>query len=239
MMQNHPEVCFRCGPLALDRILSHNDSTKALNPLIYQSKSTTNGFSLSQVAGLSEQLGLKYQMALRSSEAPFIVPAVVHWKVGHFAAVVERDGDRFLVEDHTFHSSLWMSAHALNDEASGYFLVPPGSLPSGWRSVSDAEAQTVWGKGLVSGQDPNGTSGADTHSGGDCGSGGMTTYNMCGYAQWRRLWFRRHDNLQHGYDACKPGPSRYAGGLFTPSRSTCFRSEERRVGKESRSRWAP
>src|ERR1035438_9547623 len=32
MMQNRPEFCFRCGPLALDLILSHNDPAKAGQP---------------------------------------------------------------------------------------------------------------------------------------------------------------------------------------------------------------
>ena len=76
-MRNKPEYSFRCGSLALDRILSRNDPTKAGNPLIVNSKSTTNGFSLAQVAELSGQLGMNYQMAFRSPDAPFVLPAVV------------------------------------------------------------------------------------------------------------------------------------------------------------------
>jgi RHS repeat-associated protein len=155
MMQNQPGVCFRCGPLALDQILSQNDSAKAANMLIVQSRSTTNGFSLSQVAALSSQLGMNYQMAFRSPGASFIVPAVIHWKVGHYAALLKNEGGRFLVKDHTFHSSLLMTSAALEEEQSGYFLVPLGPLPSGWRIVTEQEAQGVWGKGLVARLDPN------------------------------------------------------------------------------------
>jgi hypothetical protein len=62
-MQHRPEVAFRCGPLALDRINAYQDPPKAGSELVRDSKSTTNGFSLSQVAELSRQLGMNYQMA--------------------------------------------------------------------------------------------------------------------------------------------------------------------------------
>jgi RHS repeat-associated protein len=186
-MRNNPECSFRCGPLALDRILSHSNPAKGANPLVVRSKSTTNGFSLDQVAALSAQLGLNYQMAFRSPDAPFVVPAVVHWKVGHYAALLQQEGDRFLVQDYTFQDSVWVTRNALAEESSGYFLVPGGSLPSGWRSVAREEGQTVWGKGIVGGPDPNGPSPGDPSGpggpppcggGGDAGGSGMATYKM-------------------------------------------------------------
>lgn len=180
LMQNRPGTCFRCGPMALDSILSDEDPAKASNPLIVQSQSTTNGFSLLEVAQLSKELGMNYQMAFRSSGAPWVYPAVIHWKVGHYAALLRREGNRFLVKDHTFQSSLWMTASALEDQASGYFLIPPGSLPAGWRSVADKESEGVWGRGQTSGRDPSGTGPGDgPNSGGNCGSGnGMTQYTI-------------------------------------------------------------
>lgn len=179
MMQHRPEVSFRCGPLALDRILSHSDPTRAANPLVEQSKSTTNGFSLFQVAGLSRELGMDYQLAFRSPGASLIVPAVVNWKVGHYAALAQRDGARFLVQDSTFRNSVWMTAPSLDQEASGYFLVPRAPLPAGWRSVSDQEARGVWGKGTIGSQTPGATTKYDSTSGGSSAdSCGMTTYTM-------------------------------------------------------------
>src|ERR1039458_7663585 len=136
MMQNHPEFCFRCGPMALDKIRSHEDAAKGANILILNSKSTTNGFSLFQVADLSRQLGMDYQMAFRSNGAAFIIPAVVHWKLGHYAALLQQDGDRYLIQDNTFVSSAWMTTAALSHESSGYFLVPPGPLPDGLHIVA-------------------------------------------------------------------------------------------------------
>ena len=179
LMQNKPDYSFGCGPSALDRILLHIDPTKAGNPLLLECKSGTNGFSLSKVADISVQLGMNYQMAFRQEGAASIVPAVVHWKVGHYAALVERRDDRILAQDYTFRGTVWMTERALQQEGSGYYLVPPGPLPPGWRTVLPAEGQLIWGKGLVNGQDSNGTTDCDHKSGG-CGGkkGGMTSYSM-------------------------------------------------------------
>lgn len=171
MMQNRPEVSFRCGPLALSSILVHRDPKRTLSPLIFNSRSSTNGYSMAQLVRLAWDLGMNYQMAFRAPGAVAIMPAVVHWKVGHYAALLGKDGDRYLVKDHTFHSSLLMTGTALDQEASGFFLVPPGPLPPGWRTVLDAEAQTIWGRGNVSTTDPNNTGPGNTQTGGCAGSG--------------------------------------------------------------------
>ncbi len=157
-MEHRPEVSFRCGSLALDRICFATDRAKAGNQLIQDSQSSTNGFSAKQVADLSRQLGMNYQVAFRASGAEVILPAVVHWKVGHYAALIARDGDLLRAEDPTFGSSkVWLSEEALNEEASGYFLVRSGPLPNGWREVSATEASRVWGKGATHISDHNET----------------------------------------------------------------------------------
>jgi len=178
IMLNKPDYAFSCGPSALDRILLHFAPAKAGNPVLLDCKSGTNGFSLNQVAEISQKLDMKYQMAYREAGAPLVLPSVVHWKVGHYAALIERRGDRILVQDYTFPASVWISERALNEESSGYFLVPPGGLPAGWRAVSDLEGQTVWGRGQTGGQDPKANDPChDTKSGGSgcskCNQGGF------------------------------------------------------------------
>ena len=117
--------------------------------LIAASESTRHGFSLQQVEQLSQRLGLHYQMAFREPGADLAVPSVVHLTVDHFAAVIRREGGRYLLEDPTFRNDTWVTRAALDAEASGYFLIPPGQLPDGWRAVDSAEAGTVWGRGNV------------------------------------------------------------------------------------------
>ena len=91
---------------------------------IFNAASTQKGLSLLQVAELSKKVGLNYRVAFRSGSAgipagefqgrglagkdavaprgDFIIPSVVHWKVGHYAAMVRQEGDRYLLEDPTF-----------------------------------------------------------------------------------------------------------------------------------------
>ena len=153
-MQHKPEIAFRCGPLALDRIRAAQNPLSAGHPLIFNSESSPNGFSLPQVAQLSHELGMDYQMAFRGKGAAFTYPAVVHWKTGHYAALIRREKGRCLVQDPTFGNDLWITNAALDEEASGYFLLPPGTLPTGWRAVDETEGAAIWGKGIMSGGDP-------------------------------------------------------------------------------------
>ena len=165
-MKERPEVAFRCGPLALRQILLSRKATLAGDPLIMSSASTTNGFSLPAVANLSEKLGLNYQMASRDKGADFVVPSVVHWKVGHYAAIVREQDGRYLLQDPTFQDHIWVSREALSAEASGYFLIPPGPLPTGWRAVNSNEGMKIWGKGMTCCRDRNPQTKCDPHSSG-------------------------------------------------------------------------
>jgi RHS repeat-associated protein len=148
-MQHRPEISFRCGPLALHRIKAISAPTQAADMEIYNSASTQRGMSLPQVAEISKKIGLNYQMAFREKGGAFIVPSVVHWNVGHYAAMTRREGHRFLLQDPTFRNDAWATTNALESEASGYFLVPSGSLPNGWRAVEPKEGEKIWGKGTV------------------------------------------------------------------------------------------
>jgi RHS repeat-associated protein len=176
IMMNKPDYAFGCGPSALDRILLHFAPSKAGSPVLLDCKSGTNGFALNQVADISRKLRMNYQMAYRERGAPLIVPSVVHWKIDHYAALIERRNDRILVQDYTFAASLWVSEQALGEETSGYFLVPQGTLPAGWRPVAEAEGRTVWGRGQTAGRDPNATCPCLDKS---CGGSSCTTCKPC------------------------------------------------------------
>ena len=186
MMHNQPGVSFRCGPLALQSILKSDQSllaSAAIHALmeIFNSASTQKGFSLPQVAELSKKVGLNYQMAFRDSsrseignrksEIEFVVPSVVHWKVGHYAALVRQEGDKFVLQDPTFGNEVWATRQALEAETSGYFLIPPGELPRGWRSVDAKEGASVWGKGVTTSNDGD-IYGPDDLQTGTCGGDG-------------------------------------------------------------------
>jgi YD repeat-containing protein len=155
MMNYRPEVSFRCGPLALHSIRAALEPGARMEDAIFHSASTQKGFSLTQVMELSKKAGLNYQMAFRQKAGAFAAPSVVHWKVGHYAALVKQVGDRYLLQDPTFGNSVWATREALETETDGYFLIPPGDLPAGWRIVDEGEDREVWGKGVTAGNDPD------------------------------------------------------------------------------------
>ena len=160
-MQHRPETAFRCGPVALRSIRIALKADASGDKEILKTASTQQGCSLPQVAALSRKIGLNYQMAFRDKGAEFIVPAVVNWKVGHYAAVVKKADNLYQLQDPTFGNETWATSDALEAEASGYFLVPSGPLPKGWRAVDEKEGATVWGKGQTSGNDDSVITGRD------------------------------------------------------------------------------
>ena len=179
LMENKPEDAFRCGPMALLRIQLHKDSAAPLDQRILKSRSTMQGMSLPQVAGLSKEIGMPMVMAKRDSGAPFLMPAMVHWKVGHYAALLEERNGGFRVEDPTFGDQLFVSRAALDAETSGYFLVPQDKiLPAGWRYVEESEGETVWGKGNTGSNDPNRTGLGDVSVKSCPNDRGMAAYDV-------------------------------------------------------------
>lgn len=156
-MRLEPGIAFKCGPFALNSILNYRDKTPDRRAVeLDVAQSTPQGTNLLQVRNWAAEVGLDYQMAKREPSAQIVYPAVMHWKLDHFAALLTESEGRYLVQDATFGGTeMWITAKALEAETDGYYLIPAGPLPAGWRSVSDEEAQTVWGKGGASGEDKN------------------------------------------------------------------------------------
>ena len=154
LMKNHPEGSFRCGPLAVEKLrnmMDHNDRSKWK---LVTDTSTQKGTSLLQLKKLSTKLSMDMIVAQRAPGSSIVVPSVVHWKVGHFAAATEYANGLVHLTDPTFGNDVWISPKALDDEASGYFLVKRQNLPAGWTEVDNQEAAKIWGKGTVAAGDP-------------------------------------------------------------------------------------
>lgn len=185
MMDNQPELAFRCGPMALNCLRLADNPLAPLEPKIFDAHSTRQGISLTQVAALSRDIGRPMQMAFRTADmngkaADFLTPSVVHWKAGHYAALVEGKNGRYRVDDPTFGDTSWVSRAALEAETDGYYLVSADkSLPAGWRTVAELEGNKVWGKGNTGSKDPNATKCNDARAKAcaEC-QGGMANYNV-------------------------------------------------------------
>jgi RHS repeat-associated protein len=154
-MRNRPEIAFRCGPLALHCVALFLDPRNTGADAIRAAQSTQDGVSLAGLADLAHTLGPDYRMAFREHGAEFVVPSVVHLRLDHSVAIVRREGNRYLLRDHTFRQNAWLTQAALDAETSGYCLLPPGHLPHGWREVGREEGAAVWGKGITTSNDPD------------------------------------------------------------------------------------
>jgi RHS repeat-associated protein len=155
MMENHPELTYRCGPHALERILLYTKPQQSIPTELVHSVSGVNGIPMTDVAAMAHRVGLDYQMARRTGTAAIPLPAVAHWKLDHYAAVLKFEAGRYLMDDPTFGNGLlWVTPDALDSESDGYFLIPSGPLPAGWTRVDQKEGSQVWGRGYPGGFPP-------------------------------------------------------------------------------------
>lgn len=181
-MQHRPGIAFLCGPYALSNVAEalRPDLAKKAAAFVDKIQSPPTGFSVSEVHRMSVELGVELQIARRERGAPVIVPSVVHWKLGHFGALMRESDGKFRLQDPTFRNDIWLSREALERETSGYFLVAAGALPSGWTRATAAEAAGVYGKGFTDKSESGDTGDGDHQTGGSCASPDlpMATYRF-------------------------------------------------------------
>jgi RHS repeat-associated protein len=138
------------------------------------------GASLSEIQDLADLTDLKLQMVKRelpTAEIP--LPALVHLKQGHFAALVGKREKRFRFDDPLLGGEVWMSREAFEEEISGFFLIERGPLPQGWRAASPGETGPIRGKCIFA----TGDGGGGTRPNVPCkpcggGGGGMAVYRF-------------------------------------------------------------
>lgn len=154
MMQNDPGVAYLCGPMALKNILEFQGADKHRIATLEAVRSGSNGVTLDMVGQLAKRVKLPYTVARRSPGTPIPLPAVVHWKVNHYAAIVGEDGERYHLKDPTFGRDLWISKSALEAETSNYFVIPAQAAKQpGWHTVAQAEAKKIFGMGATTAVD--------------------------------------------------------------------------------------
>ncbi|HAM72777.1 MAG TPA: hypothetical protein DCM86_14135, partial [Verrucomicrobiales bacterium] len=174
-MERSPEIAYKCGVYALANV-GHALTGKDYKP-IAAIGSPFEGFSLASLETVARQQGLPLRAAARTMGDVIPVPAVVHWAQNHYAAIVNQQGDYFTVVDPTFGGVQYLTADAINEEASGYFLVRSDALLPGYAWLVDTDSSKIHGKGyadVADDDDPDGCTGdccANSGSGAD-GTGG-------------------------------------------------------------------
>ena len=146
-MKKKPEIAYRCGTYAMDAVAGILKVQGYKNRSLLDIPSPEGGFKLQQLVEFSDQFGIGLVPVHRGQDTSIVVPSIVHWKQNHYAAIIRKEGNRYEVMDPTFGAKTFLTLEAINDEASGYFLVPVMQMPQGWRVVGADESKNVYGKG--------------------------------------------------------------------------------------------
>lgn len=162
-MKSRPEHSFKCGPFALRNIRENLGLHPASHPCINEKKSTSRGISLAELERMADVMEMDWVAAEREAGAELPLPALVHWKLGHYAVVLKKSDDgRLLVRDPTFLHDFLIAPDVLTQESSGRFLVPRTVIGKGWNLLSNNEAETVLGKGAPTTKDSDDTEDCET-----------------------------------------------------------------------------
>ena len=148
LMRTHPEIAFRCGTFALKAVGQVIQPTNAALEDLVEVPSPTNGFSLAGLTKLALARGVNVIAVRRLSGSELVVPSVVHWRQNHYAAIVEQGTNGYLVVDPTFDRPKWLPADIINEEASGNFIIPAGTVPSGCVPLNSSDVEAIRGQGL-------------------------------------------------------------------------------------------
>ncbi|MBS0524379.1 MAG: peptidase C39, partial [Proteobacteria bacterium] len=178
LVDKDPRHLFNCGPLALQSLMLATGVTEEKAGFLQWQDVGPKGTSLAELGALARKSGFDHRLVFRKPGQKVPVPSVVHWKVGHFSAILGEANGRYEVRDWLSQGrGTWVTADALDSEATGYFLVSAAKAASGmpWRIVAAEEAATIWGKGPTSGTRPGDDNDPTAHGDKKCPSG------MCAY----------------------------------------------------------
>lgn len=205
-MRNEPGIAYLCGPSALKNLMIARGAGPDAIALLTQQRSGPRGFSLAQLDSLANRVKLRHRVIHREPGQAIPVPSVVHWKVGHFAAIVgERDGG-YLIKDPTFGfgtDELWVHRDAIDSETSGFFLVPAdASQDSRWRAATATEASQISGKGYTGMSQAGSTTQSDDTILKQC----PVRMGMCGYNAHTMLGSLHLTDIPVGYAPPKGPP---------------------------------
>jgi RHS repeat-associated protein len=164
----------RCGPVALDSIKHRlGEKSRSVEDEDFIGPDTaTKGISCRQLKDLSAAMKLNHEVVLWTPGIDKLpTPAVVHWKHGHFSALLDEKDGKYLLEDQGLRFRRWVSLDELEGDFSGYFLVPTNKVPASARRVPSAESDQVFGSHCAHSTPPGseGTSGPNGTIGGVAG----------------------------------------------------------------------
>lgn len=169
VMSGHPELSYRCGSFALGHVARAMGLSSKIVHGLFQAQSPDGGFSISELLNMAQTNGMAMEAVRPLAGAELVVPSVVHWRLNHYAAIVEKKGNFYRVEDPTFEHVNWIDAETIAAEAGGEFLIPKSKVPAGWVEISSVECNSIYGKGYPNLFDDSDDDGPDDGCGDDEG----------------------------------------------------------------------
>jgi RHS repeat-associated protein len=149
VFRNNPGIGYLCGPMALKNLLLALGRSQADVKFLDDYRSGPNGVSLTEVAALASKAKLDFRLVHREANQPIPIPSIVHWKLSHYAAILDEKNGRYHIKDPTFGEDLWVTRGALDTETSGYFLALGKHDTGPWRLATNDEAAHVRGMGVI------------------------------------------------------------------------------------------
>ena len=178
-LENQPEQNVFCGFIAANEIcvpLGFRPIFPDVHDEEEEREFIENGLSLYELAAHSREAGGTLVVIKREAGAPIPVPSIIHWSFGHYSSVTEQKGGKYRVQDVNLEFDAFIDEAAINDQSSGYFLMPEtDSLPRGYSLVSEDEAKTIYGRHCNHGRDNEGNDPGHCHT---SGNDGMASYSF-------------------------------------------------------------
>jgi len=154
-MERDPAHTLRCGPIALGHLATALGKSDALLNIDGMSAGL-KGTNLNQLKAWGQKVGLDLVGVKVAPDAQLPVPALLEWKTGHFATVMNESNGRYLVRNYLSGDDKWISRSVLTEELGSFALASKMDVQKySLVMASDSELATIWGSGTTTGPDPN------------------------------------------------------------------------------------
>lgn len=178
LIRSRPDLLLYCGPEAIWALIRAKRGEQAIKPRALASNPARRSeMTLREMVVLSGQVGLRVSAMSYAGASELPVPSIVHWKIGHYATIMERRGNRYRVVDGARKQDYWLSLESVLSESSGYFLAEAPHIGREWTAVPRNVAQSIKGSGPLC---LDGSAPKAPPCGDGCGSGGngMAVYQF-------------------------------------------------------------
>ncbi|MGA2175353.1 MAG: RHS repeat-associated core domain-containing protein [Verrucomicrobiota bacterium] len=137
-----------CGAVALHQLIVALKGATADTKIIDAAPVPANGFSMTELLALSAKAGLDLVAVQRPAGGSIPVPSLMHWKQGHYSAIVDQREGFYKVFDPSFPSQ-WLGDGTILKESSGDFIVKQDRITATWRRLARSQTDRIRGGVVV------------------------------------------------------------------------------------------